>query len=111
MSKGSVMMWLGSLYHGGGANRTDSWRRGLMFAYVLGWLRQEENQYLAVPRDVAATLDQDMLRMIGYARGGQAIGNGVDRSDPLGTFIPEMARPGQIDVELLEGYPLSTVES
>ena len=36
--------------------------------YDLAWLRQEENRYLTVPQDVAATLDDDLLQLIGYQR-------------------------------------------
>jgi ectoine hydroxylase-related dioxygenase (phytanoyl-CoA dioxygenase family) len=41
--------------HGGGANRTDKPRAGLINTYALGWLRQEENQYLNVPREITPT--------------------------------------------------------
>jgi ectoine hydroxylase-related dioxygenase (phytanoyl-CoA dioxygenase family) len=110
MSKGSFLIWSGALAHGGGANRTGQVRQGVMLAYALGWLRQEENQYLAVPREVASGLDPELLKLIGYARGGQALGNGVDRSHPLGLFYPELARPGQVELDLLEGYRLSRAE-
>ncbi|HEX5095982.1 MAG TPA: phytanoyl-CoA dioxygenase family protein, partial [Acidimicrobiia bacterium] len=49
MPKGSVMLYLGSLYHGGGPNRSNAPRRGVNVGYTLSWLRQEENQYLACP--------------------------------------------------------------
>jgi ectoine hydroxylase-related dioxygenase (phytanoyl-CoA dioxygenase family) len=51
--------------------------------YVLGWLRQEENQYLSVPADVARALPDDLLRLIGYARGAYALGYVDDLRDPL----------------------------
>ncbi len=53
MPKGSVLCYLGSLYHGGGANRSAAPRRGVNVGYTLSWLRQEENQYLACPPEVA----------------------------------------------------------
>ena len=53
MATGSVLFYTGALYHGGGANRSDEVRYGLNLTYNLGWLRQEENQYLAVPLEVA----------------------------------------------------------
>ena len=49
MSKGSVLVYTGSIYHGGGANLSDVHRIGINVGYSLGWLRQEENQYLACP--------------------------------------------------------------
>jgi ectoine hydroxylase-related dioxygenase (phytanoyl-CoA dioxygenase family) len=68
MPRGSVFLYLGSTYHGGGANRTsDKWRTGMLLGYALGWLRQEENQYLAVPREVAAKMPEQLQRLLGYA--------------------------------------------
>ena len=54
MAKGSVLFYTGSLYHGGGANRSNATRMGVNITYNVSWLRQEENQYLSVPaRDCA----------------------------------------------------------
>tara|TARA_B100000686_G_C16762994_1_gene959974 strand:- start:1019 stop:1159 length:141 start_codon:yes stop_codon:yes gene_type:complete len=46
MEVGSVLFYTGSTYHGAGENQTDSVRIGLTIQYSLGWLRQEENNYL-----------------------------------------------------------------
>jgi ectoine hydroxylase-related dioxygenase (phytanoyl-CoA dioxygenase family) len=54
------------VWHGGGANRTGADRVGVGLAYTLGWLRQEENQYLACPPEVARTLDPALQRLLGY---------------------------------------------
>jgi hypothetical protein len=51
--------------------------------YSVSWLRQEENQYLSVPPDVARTLSDPLLRLIGYARGAYALGYVDDLRDPL----------------------------
>lgn len=53
MPKGSVVIYLGSIYHGGAENFTDDYRTGMVLGYSLGWLRSEENQYLACPPPVA----------------------------------------------------------
>ena len=111
MTKGSVLIWTGSLYHGGGANQTDQVRHAVNLAYCLGWLRQEENQYLAVPHEVAATLDRELLELMGYARAGLGLGNAVDRSDPMGVFDPELSRPGFIDPALIGGYGSASASS
>ena len=66
MRRGSVLLYLGTLWHGGGANRTDAPRLGVNLLYARGWLRQLENQYLAVPREVAAGLPERLRRLIGY---------------------------------------------
>jgi ectoine hydroxylase-related dioxygenase (phytanoyl-CoA dioxygenase family) len=83
MSAGSCLFYTGKVYHGGGANRSDAVRIGGNITYVVGWLRQEENQYLSVPREVAATLDDDLLRLMGYRVGAYALGYIDDVRDPL----------------------------
>ena len=90
MERGSVLVYSGSVYHGGGANRTDSVRTGINITYNLAWLRQEENQYLSVPRHVAETLPVELLRLMGYARGAYALGYIDDLRDPL-----DAVRPGE----------------
>jgi ectoine hydroxylase-related dioxygenase (phytanoyl-CoA dioxygenase family) len=83
MPKGSVLLYLGSVYHGGGANRSDAPRRGINVGYTLSWLRQEENQYLACPPDVARDLPEDLARLAGYRRGAYALGYYGDLRDPI----------------------------
>jgi ectoine hydroxylase-related dioxygenase (phytanoyl-CoA dioxygenase family) len=83
MPKGSLLVYLGSLYHGGGANRSDAVRMGINVGYALGWLRQEENQYLACPLDVARELDDGLLKLMGYSRAAYALGYFGDTRDPL----------------------------
>jgi ectoine hydroxylase-related dioxygenase (phytanoyl-CoA dioxygenase family) len=82
MPKGSVLFYVGSLYHGGGPNRSDAPRRGVNVGYTLSWLRQEENQYLACPPEVARELPEDLARLAGYRRGAYALGYFGDLQDP-----------------------------
>jgi ectoine hydroxylase-related dioxygenase (phytanoyl-CoA dioxygenase family) len=68
MAAGSAVIYLGSTIHGGGANRTpDQWRRGMHQSYVLGWLRTEENHYLATPPEIARNLPRAAQELLGYA--------------------------------------------
>ena len=83
MPKGSVFVYVGSVYHGGGANRSDEHRLGINVGYTLSWLRQEENQYLACPPEVASTIDEDLAKLIGYRRGAYALGYFGDLQDPM----------------------------
>jgi ectoine hydroxylase-related dioxygenase (phytanoyl-CoA dioxygenase family) len=87
MDAGSVLFYVGSVYHGGGANRSDAFRVGANLTYTLGWLRQEENQYLACSQEVARTLPEDLLRLMGYARGAYALGYVGDIRDPLEVLL------------------------
>jgi ectoine hydroxylase-related dioxygenase (phytanoyl-CoA dioxygenase family) len=66
MPKGSVLFYLGSTMHGAGENRSDEARMGLINLYSLGWLRQETNQYLSVPLELARNFDERMRRLLGY---------------------------------------------
>lgn len=83
MTKGSCLLYTGKVYHGGGANRSDHTRVGLNITYNVAWLRQEENQYLSVPREIAETLDDDLLRLMGYRIGAYALGYIDDVRDPI----------------------------
>jgi ectoine hydroxylase-related dioxygenase (phytanoyl-CoA dioxygenase family) len=89
MEAGAVLFYTGALYHGGGANRSDRVRLGCNITYTAAWLRQEENQYLSVPREIARELPEPLLRLIGYARGAYALGYVDDVRDPI-----EVLRPG-----------------
>jgi hypothetical protein len=66
MSPGSAMFYLGSLWHGGGANATGQPRLGVILEYAAGWLRQQENNLLAVPRDVVRELPERLQELLGY---------------------------------------------
>jgi ectoine hydroxylase-related dioxygenase (phytanoyl-CoA dioxygenase family) len=83
MDQGSVLVYVGSLFHGGGANTSKAHRVGINVGYSLGWLRQEENQYLACPPDIARTLPEGLLRLMGYQRGSFALGYVDDMREPL----------------------------
>jgi ectoine hydroxylase-related dioxygenase (phytanoyl-CoA dioxygenase family) len=74
MKAGSVLVYSGSVIHAGGENRADHDRIGINITYCLGWLRQEENQYLSCPPAIARTLDRKLQALLGYAMGGYALG-------------------------------------
>lgn len=74
MKAGSVIIYTGSVIHSGGANVSGGDRIGINITYSLGWLRQEENQYLSCPPDIAAALSAELQRLIGYSMGSYALG-------------------------------------
>jgi ectoine hydroxylase-related dioxygenase (phytanoyl-CoA dioxygenase family) len=94
MAKGSALFYTGSVYHAGGANRSDATRCGINLTYSLPWLRQEENQYLSVPFAIAETLPVELLRLMGYSYGGYALGYVDDVRDPIKVVKPDLARTG-----------------
>lgn len=83
MRRGSVLFYDGKVVHSAGANNTDKVRTGINITYAVGWVRQEENQFVACPPDLARTLDDDLLRMMGYQSGAFALGYVGDQQDPL----------------------------
>lgn len=83
MARGSVFFYTGKVFHGAGANDSDMVRQGINLTYCVGWVRQEENQYLSTPLEVARTLDDDLLRLMGYQVGALAIGYVRDFEDPM----------------------------
>jgi ectoine hydroxylase-related dioxygenase (phytanoyl-CoA dioxygenase family) len=83
MPRGSVVLYTGRTVHGGGANTSDQWRTGVNVDYVLGWLRQEENQYLSVPIEIARQLPERVQRLMGYEMGAYALGYIDDVRNPM----------------------------
>jgi ectoine hydroxylase-related dioxygenase (phytanoyl-CoA dioxygenase family) len=66
MPSGSVLFIAGTLWHGGGENRTDSPRLGVLLEYAAGWLRPQENHVIAVPPHVVRTLEPRLQELLGY---------------------------------------------
>jgi ectoine hydroxylase-related dioxygenase (phytanoyl-CoA dioxygenase family) len=88
MPAGSAVVYTGGTIHAGGSNTTEIPRRGAHLSYCLGWLRTEENNYLAVPPAIAAKLPRQAQELLGYAvhdsisRGGGYLGM-VRMQDPV----------------------------
>lgn len=74
MKAGSVLVYSGSVIHSGGRNQSSADRIGINITYCLGWLRQEENQYLSCPPHIATTLDPALRELLGYSMGSYALG-------------------------------------
>ena len=100
MKAGSVLVYSGSVFHGGGANTSDQDRIGINITYALGWLRQEENQYLSCPPELAKDLSPTLQGLAGYAMGQYA----------LGYFTPPGA-PGEGPEVVPPQYALGMTES
>jgi ectoine hydroxylase-related dioxygenase (phytanoyl-CoA dioxygenase family) len=83
MPRGSVLVWHGSLWHGGGANRTGEQRVGIAMNYCAGFLRQQENQQLGIPSEIARGFSRRLQRLCGYGVYRGLIGH-IDKSDPIG---------------------------
>lgn len=85
MPAGSVMFYLGTLWHHGGANQTDGRRFGVILEYVVAWLRAQENHVAGVPRDIIRSLPERLQQLLGYNIHPPFLGY-VDGRDPLRTL-------------------------
>jgi ectoine hydroxylase-related dioxygenase (phytanoyl-CoA dioxygenase family) len=85
MPRGSVLFYLGSSIHAGGQNNSNAPRTGLITTYSLGWLRQEENVYLTIPKEVAYSYPEHVRRLMGYQSDGPYLG--VFPDDPDGNWF------------------------
>jgi ectoine hydroxylase-related dioxygenase (phytanoyl-CoA dioxygenase family) len=81
MPAGSVLVWHGSLWHGGGANRTERRRVGIAMNYCAGYIRQQENQQLGIPRAVARGFSKRLRQLVGYGVYNGLIGH-IDKTSP-----------------------------
>lgn len=67
MRAGSCVFFPGTLWHGGGANRTDRPRLAVTAQYCEPWLRPQEAFTLSMTRDTVCRVSEDIRRMLGYS--------------------------------------------
>jgi ectoine hydroxylase-related dioxygenase (phytanoyl-CoA dioxygenase family) len=82
MKRGSVLVYDGSLWHGGGANGTRARRMGIAMNYCAGWMRQQENQQLGIPLDVARGFSPRLRKLCGYGLYRRLLGH-IDKCSPV----------------------------
>ncbi|MEM9620347.1 MAG: phytanoyl-CoA dioxygenase family protein [Pseudomonadota bacterium] len=82
MPAGSVLLYTGSVFHSGGENRSNNDRIGVNLTYTLGWLRQEENQYLSCPPEMAREFPAELQDLLGYTMGQYALGYYTPPGEP-----------------------------
>ncbi len=88
MACGSLLLYTGSLYHGGGPNQTETWRSGLSLQHAVAWLTQSTNQFLECPPDMVREWPDELARFVGYAKAGNGLGYWGDSEDPLSAVHP-----------------------
>src|SRR5579862_5132992 len=86
MPKGSVLIWDGALWHGGGANQTDERRMGLAMNYCAGFIRQQENQQLGIPLDRLRGFEPRLRELCGFGIYNGLIGH-IDKRDPASVIL------------------------
>lgn len=84
MEAGTMLIWTGALWHGGGENRSNRSRRAIDINFNLSYLRQQENQFIGIPRDQLPKMPDRLRKLVGYQHGLSFVGPGmVDLRDPL----------------------------
>jgi len=93
MPRGSVLVWHGSLWHGGGANETRRRRVGIAMNYCAGWVRQQENQQLGIPRPIARRFSPRLRELVGYGVYNGLVGH-IDKRSPERLLDADADDPG-----------------
>jgi ectoine hydroxylase-related dioxygenase (phytanoyl-CoA dioxygenase family) len=91
MPAGSVLIWHGSLWHGGGANTTDSRRYGIAMNYCAGWVRQQENQQLGLDLEQVRRFPPRLQQLCGFGTYRGLIGH-IDKA----TAAQRLLNPDQV---------------
>lgn len=91
MPAGSIMLFDSTLWHKGGANRTDARRFAISCYYCAGWMRQQENLQLGIPREIAARFPQRLQELCGYGIYRGQYGH-IDNTDPITLLGRERGR-------------------
>ena len=81
MARGSVLIWNGSLWHGGGANRSSDRRVGIAMNYCAGFIRQQENQQLGIPLAIVREFPPRLQQLVGFGTYKHLIGH-IDKASP-----------------------------
>ena len=81
MPRGSILVWDGGFWHGGGANATDERRRGIAMNYCAGFIRQQENQQLGIPLDTVRGFSPELRELCGFGVYKGLIGH-IERQTP-----------------------------
>ena len=90
MPAGSVIIYDGGLWHGGGANESGQRRVGIVVNYCAGFIRQEENQLLALSRQQVAAFPHRLQELVGYSVYKGHFGH-VNRENPA-TWVNSEAK-------------------
>jgi ectoine hydroxylase-related dioxygenase (phytanoyl-CoA dioxygenase family) len=102
MPAGSVLIWHGSLWHGGGANTTHETRMGIAMNYCAGYIRQQENQQLGLSRETVERFSPRLRELVGYGVYNMLIGH-INKQSPEHLLLD---RPPEPDSASANGSPM-----
>ncbi|HEY2774138.1 MAG TPA: phytanoyl-CoA dioxygenase family protein [Candidatus Binatia bacterium] len=95
MPRGSVLVWHGSLWHGGGANRSGKRRTGIAMNYCAGYMRQQENQQLGIPPELVRGFEPRLQELCGFGIYSGLIGH-IDKKAPAQFLFGEKRVAGMV---------------
>ncbi len=104
MEPGSIVLMPGTTWHAGGSNQTAHTRLGLRMTYNTYWLRQQENQFLAVPHELVQTFSSELKGLLGFRVSygmGAVQDDEVDKDDVMGRLFKAQPPPPWV-LEMLE---------
>lgn len=101
MDAGDALIFIGSMYHGGGNNTGTTNRTGLTMSYDLAILRQEENQYLSIPISKLRELPEELQKLLGWAKSSTFMGF-VESDGQLVSPLEVLAKGGLTEVGMLD---------
>jgi len=101
MPRGSVLIWHGSVWHGGGANTTSERRVGIAMNYCAGFVRQQENQQLGIPLETIQGFEPRLRQLVGFGIYHGLVGH-IDKRSPDEVFCEGGGRGVVWDVDSLE---------
>lgn len=85
MPAGACVVFLGTLVHRGGANRSNASRLAFSNQYCQPWARTQENFFLGVPREQVQAMSPQLQSLLGYNIWPPFMGH-VTASNPLKTL-------------------------
>ncbi len=88
MDRGSVLVWVGSLWHGGGANQTNETRTGIAMNYCAGYIRQQENQQLGIPLETIKGFPKKLQQLVGFSIYNGLVGH-IEKKNPAKFLFSE----------------------
>jgi ectoine hydroxylase-related dioxygenase (phytanoyl-CoA dioxygenase family) len=91
MPAGSALIWNGALWHTAGANRTAQERPALTINFCAGFLRQQVNQQLSIPRALVRRFHPRLQELIGYGLFAKKMGR-IDWRPP-GAYLDSEEHP------------------
>lgn len=103
MPRGSVLVWHGGTWHGGGANTSDEVRVGVAMNYCAGFIRQQENQQLGVPHDTVAGFSPQLRQLCGFGMYRGLTGN-IEKQSPAALLFGDEPETQLWDAEPIEPH-------